>query len=350
MYDFNKTMASVYDIWLDRLVGISLLEKLRLAKKFKNCKAIYECADTLNFDKNLEKPKRQLNYMEENKIGAVTYLNENYPMLLREINNPPWILYYRGEERLWNTPAVAIVGARKASNYGKMVSLQLAERMANCDVTVVSGMAYGVDTFAHKGALEHGGKTIAVLGCGVDLCYPTVNQSLMEQIIENGLILSEFYPGTPPRPFRFPLRNRIISGLSQAVIVTEAGLSSGSLITAELAGEQGRDIFSVPGDITKRNSLGTNKLIQDGAIPVVTVMDVEKTLGFTSKKQEVKVEQSLGMEEKELYDIVLLEGETTIDVLCKKLKKTPAHVNGLVTILEIKGVFETCFGKVFIAK
>ncbi|WP_206458933.1 DNA-processing protein DprA [Anaerovorax sp. IOR16] len=350
MNDLNPFVASVYEIWFDRLQGIRLPEKIRLIKKYQDCAAIYACADIIGLSKNLDEAEEQIIYMKKHKIGSVSYLNDNYPFFLREMNNPPCMLYYKGKANLWNTPCVAIVGARKVSSYGKIVSLQLAERMAKCNVTVVSGLAYGVDTFAHKGVLENGGNTIAVLGCGVDLCYPSSNKTLMEEIEKKGLIVSEFLPGTPPRPFRFPLRNRIISGLSQAVIVTEAGLSSGSLITAEFAAEQGRDIFSVPGNITQRNSIGTNKLIQDGAIPVVTVLDVEKNLGFTAKKEEYICDQSLGMEEKQLYDAILIEGETTIDFLCKKLKRTPSYINGLVTILEIKGVIQTCFGKIFIAK
>lgn len=349
LHDTKFFMASIYDIWFDHLIGVSVVGKLRLANKYKDCAALYTCAELLGMDKDLEESKKQLKYMNQNDIGAVTYFDENYPLLLRQISNPPWMLYYRGDSELWNTPSVAIVGARKASNYGKMISLQLAQRMASCNVTVISGMAYGVDTFAHKGALEHGGKTIAVLGCGVDICYPAVNKELMEQIVRNGLVVSEFFPGTSPRPFRFPLRNRIISGLSRGVIVTEAGLSSGSLITAEFAGEQGRDIFSVPGNITQINSIGTNKLIQDGAIPVVTVMDVEKELGFTAAEVESLSAQSLGIEEKQLCKVLSIEGETTVDILCKKLNKSPAQVNGIVTILEMKGLVQTSFGKIYIA-
>jgi len=336
--------------WLDRLKGIRPLDKLKLVKKYKDCTSLYACADEIKLNTNLQEAEAQINYMKKNKIGCVCYSDKNYPLFLREMNNPPWMLYYKGKASLWHTPCIAIVGARKASQYGKTVSFQLAERMAKCNVTVVSGLAYGVDSAAHQGVLKNGGNTIAVFGCGVDICYPASNRTLMKEIEEKGLIVSEFLPGTRPRPYRFPMRNRIISGLSQAVVVTEAGLSSGSLITADFAAEQGREIFSVPGNITQINSIGTNKLIQDGAIPVVTVMDIEKNLGFTEKHKEKVCAQSIGIEEKQLYDIILLEGETTIDFLCKKLKKTPSYINGMVTILEIKGVIESSFGKIFIAK
>ncbi len=350
MKGFSIHTPSIYEIWLDRLKGISSVEKLRLVERYSDCTTLYSVAETLRIDKNLNEAKIQLDYMKAEKIGAVSHANEKYPLFLREMNNPPWMLYYKGRADLLDKTGVAIVGARNASHYGKTIAFQLAERMAKCNAVVVSGMAAGVDSAAHRGALDNGGDTIAVFGCGVDVCYPASNRALMKEIEKKGLIVSEFFPKTPPKPFRFPMRNRIISGLSQAVIVAEAGLSSGSLITAEFAAEQGRDVFSVPGNITQINSIGTNKLIQDGAIPIITVLDVEKSLGLQSDPEGRIPGQSLGIEEKQVYEAVSIEGETSVDFLSHKLKKSPSYINGIVTILEIKGVLQSSFGKIFIAK
>jgi DNA processing protein len=284
------------------------------------------------------------------EIRQVQIGDRDYPELLKYIPDPPGILYYAGDIALASKPAIAVVGARKATSYGKWAAYGFAKKLAEYDVVVVSGMAYGIDSFAHKGAVENGGKTVAVLGCGIDICYPDSNQALRERILEEGLILSEYEPGTPPMPFRFPLRNRIISGLSIGVIVAEAGLASGSLITAERAAEQGRNIYALPGNINSMYSFGTNKLIKDGATPLIVFDDIIDELGITRKTPAKALETKLGKDEREIYEYVLQSGETTTDSICRNTGRQPSDVNAMVTILEMKGLLQTALGKIFIAK
>lgn len=206
--------------------------------------------------------------------------DETYPKLLKEIYDPPPKLWWRGDRRALDFPRVAIVGARKASNVGKRVAFDIAAGLAKAGITVVSGMAFGIDAAAHLGALDAGGFTIAVLGSGVDLPTPEGNRYLAERIERQGLIVSEFSPGTGAYASHFPQRNRIISGLSVGVVVVEAGVRSGSLITARLALEQGRDVFAVPGEAGRVQTAGSNGLLKQGAIPVETAEDVITHLDF----------------------------------------------------------------------
>ena len=284
------------------------------------------------------------------EIRQVQIGDRDYPELLKYIADPPIVLYYTGDITLASKPAIAVVGARKATSYGKWAAYGFAKKLSDYEIVVVSGMAYGIDSFAHKGAVENGGKTIAVLGCGVDICYPDSNQALRERILKDGLILSEYEPGTPPLPFRFPLRNRIISGLSIGTIVAEAGLASGSLITAERAAEQGRNIYALPGNINSIYSFGTNKLIKDGATPLIVFDDIIDELGIARKTPSKALETKLGKDEREIFEFVLQSGETTTDSICRSTGKQPSDVNAMVTILEMKGLLQTALGKIFIAK
>ena len=272
----------------------------------------------------------------------------NYPELLEHIDRPPDILYGTGDAGVLKKRYVAVVGARRATTYGKWVSYQIGRRLAECGLTVVSGMAYGCDAEAHRGALEAGGTTAAVLGCGVDICYPASNAALRRRIAERGLILSEYEPGTPPRPYRFPQRNRIISGICEAVVIAEAGLSSGSLITAEYAAEQGRRVFAVPGSISAPGSLGCNKLIQDGAELVAVIDDILSGLGVAEEKERPKAVSVLGKDERKIYETVRENGEVTADFIARTLGKSVTEINAAVGVLEIKGLLVTSAGKIFI--
>jgi DNA processing protein len=286
-----------------------------------------------------------MNTVKQVKIG-----DKEYPELLKYISNPPKIIYYMGNIQIASMPSIAVVGARKATSYGKWAAFEFAKKLSQYGIVVVSGMAYGIDSFAHKGAVENNGKTIAVLGCGIDICYPAQNKGLRERILkEDGLIMSEYEPGTPPLPFRFPLRNRIISGISIGTIVIEAGISSGSLITAEYAAEQGRNIYTLPGNINSMCSLGTNKLIKDGAIPLITLDDIIDELGIARSADIDLTGINLGKDEKEVYEHILHAGETTIDLICRSIGKLPSEVNAIITILEMKGLLHTAMGKVFVA-
>jgi DNA processing protein len=208
-------------------------------------------------------------------------------------------------------------------------------------------MAFGADSEAHKGALAAGGKTVAVFGCGVDICYPARNDRLMNEILEKGLVLSEFEPGTEPREFTFPARNRVISGLSVATVVVEAGLRSGSLITAERAAEQGRTVYAVPGNINRAMSFGCNKLIRDGALPLVVFDDIAKDLKLVRADTVERRAEALGADERAIYVALCRRGEMTIDELCACTGLPPQDVGGIVTVLEMKGVVETAGGRVF---
>lgn len=283
------------------------------------------------------------------KYGIVSIGEPGYPVMLPLIADPPKQLYYSGDLSLASKRCVSVVGSRKTTEYGRWAAYTLGQRLAEHDIVVVSGLAAGIDACSHAGALKANGKTIAVLGCGIDLCYPSANRKLKEQISCSGLILSEYPPGHPAAVYTFPRRNRIISGLSEATVVAAAGLHSGSLITAELAIEQGRCVYALPGNINNVYHLGSNKLIKDGAIPLVVLDDLLEELGIQPIEREETLAQLSG-DEKALVEQLLLDGERTVDQLCKTLAKPPSHVNGLVTVLEMKGILRTSMGKIFVAK
>lgn len=285
----------------------------------------------------------------KDKIRIIDIGDRVYPQALREIPDPPEKLYCLGDVRLLNRPSLAIVGSRKCSEYGRQTAMKIGKEAGKNNLVVVSGMASGIDSFGHMGALQVGGKTIAVMGCGVDVCYPKENRKLYEQIAQEGLIVSELPPGTEPMPYTFPQRNRIISGISMATVVVEAGINSGALITAERAASQGREVFAVPGNISSQYSLGTNKLIMDGARPIAVVDDIFTGMGLTPAVSEELLEE-LGAVEQEVYNVIRENGEVTVDFVCRELNKTPAFVNGIVTVLEMKGLVAYNLGKIFVAK
>ena len=275
-------MINLYDIWFSNL-EISNSVKLKLLEKLKSVENIWkvEQKELIEFgfkEKSINKIldnkyklnlEKYANYMEKNKISLILCNSEKYPSSLKCIDNKPAFLYVRGNIESLYDDSIAIVGSRNASEYGKKVSRKIAKEIADRNVNVVSGLAIGIDKYAHLGALESNiGKTIAVLGTGImdkDI-YPLQNKKIFERILEKGgTIVSEFKLGTKPEKYNFPLRNRIISGLSKKVIVVEASENSGSLITVNYALEQGKEIFAVPGNITSNSSIGTNKLIFEGA-------------------------------------------------------------------------------------
>ena len=273
-----------------------------------------------------------------------------YPPLLREIKNPPQLLYCAGDLALLKTRCVAVVGSRKITAYGRRIAAKVAGRLAACGVTVVSGMAIGIDGISHRSALDAGGKTIAVLGNGLDVMYPAANRDLKKDILRTGLLLSEYPPGTRGTKFTFPQRNRIISGLSEATVVIEAGLNSGSLITAALANEQGRPVYGVPGNIDNVTSLGVNMLIRDGAQPLIAADDL---LADLQVDRSAVVQQELksvtGAEEQQILALLARGSEVTVDQLAAMTGLTAGRINGLVSVLEMKGLVMTALGRVFLA-
>ncbi len=302
--------------------------------------------ETNHCDKNMDHHKKENKY----DIKEISIEESAYPNLLRYIDKPPKILYALGDLDLLNKRCVAVVGARKASYYGKWAAYNIGKRLAQYGIVTVSGMAYGCDAEAHRGAIEGGGKTIAVLGCGIDICYPAAHRKLRKSIIENGLLISEYISGTKPAPYTFPQRNRIISGISEAVCVAEAGISSGSLITASYAGDQGRSLFVVPGNISVVSSLGSNKLIQDGAFPIAVVDDIISALGIMLKPDKAEIKEEMGSDEETIYNIVCHESEVTAEQLAARLRKSIPEINAMVSIMEIKGFLTTSMGKIFIAR
>ncbi|MGD9677102.1 MAG: DNA-processing protein DprA [Vulcanibacillus sp.] len=263
------------------------------------------------------------------KIKIITFYDYNYPNSLKEIAQPPWVLYTIGNLELINSFSIAIVGTRNPTNYGKLVTEMIAKELVNYNFTIVSGMARGIDSIAHQGTLNNKGKTIAILGCGIDIIYPRENKNLYNSIAQSGLIISEYPPGEKPHPGFFPQRNRIISGLSNGTLVIEASISSGSLITAQFSLDQSREVFAIPGPITSKNSLGTNSLIKQGAKLVQTVEDIIEEFPYLilEKKQTEKVDYNISKIEKEIY--LLIEDE-------------PIHVNELYqrTNIELSDIYE----------
>lgn len=284
----------------------------------------------------------------KNFYKKVDLESEAYPDLLRQIKDPPRQLYCIGDLNLLKLPAVAVVGSRKASAYGKWAAFEIGKRLAENGIATISGMAAGIDSAGHRGALSAEGRTIAVLGCGINICFPAFNRALRDEIVKKGLLVSEYPPDYPGSKFTFPQRNRIISGLSLAAVIVEAGLNSGSLITAERAAEQGRTVFSVPGNINSFYSIGTNKLIQDGAYPLAIIDDIFEVLGI-KKKIPANILSGLGKDEQKAVEIIQKSGEVSADYICREMHMKISEVNAMITILEMKGVVYSALGKIFIA-
>jgi len=303
-------------------------------------------------DKAVEK---ELNFLKELGGTILTIKEDAYPKRLKDIYDPPALLYVRGALKKEDELAVAIVGSRKTSPYGRWITERVSQELARRGVTVVSGMARGIDSAGHKGAISGGGRTIAVLGCGVDVVYPSENRNLFHQIIDRGAILSEFPMGSPPEGGHFPRRNRIISGLSIGVVVVQASAESGSLITASYALEQGREVFAVPGNVGAEGSRGTNRLIKEGAKLVETSEDILEEIlpqwtGERERIQEVEPPwKDLDKEELTLYQL-LGESPMHIDVIIRESRFDPGRVSSLLLNLELKGLISQWPGKCFSKK
>ncbi len=286
--------------------------------------------------------------------AGVKYICHNapeYPENLYHIFDPPPVIFIQGDLTAADKMAVAVVGSRKPSPYGLLVAEKLAKDLAAVGITVVSGMARGIDTASHKGSLAGGGRTIAVLGCGSDVVYPKENKRLMAQIAESGAVISEYPLGTPPQPWHFPARNRIISGLSLGTVVVEAAEKSGALITADFALEQGRDVMAVPGNIANELSRGPHRLIRQGARLVEGAGDIIDEMGL-EKLFPVQKEVSAGTvkmsnEEEALYRLLSVE-PVHLDELIEKTGLLPQKVMAALMYLEVKGLARQMPGKSYI--
>lgn len=253
-------------------------------------------------------PQAEWKRLTDHQINCISTADLAYPPLLKEIPYCPPLIYYRGSIEICSKPAVALVGSRRCTFYGREVADQLARELAAAGIVVVSGMALGVDTAAHQGALERNGWTAAVLGCGLDYCYPPKNKDLMESIITSGVVISEFPFGTAPLPRNFPQRNRIISGLSLGTVVVEATAGSGALITANFALEHNREVFAVPGNIGSPYSRGCNRLIREGARLIESAADILDELGLnTAGDRQLTLDETravLSADESALLEII----------------------------------------------
>lgn len=283
-------------------------------------------------------------------IQRIDINSSDFPSRLRDIPDPPRQLFCAGDLSLLNRDSIAVVGSRKYTVYGKSVAHMLGKRIGECGIPVVSGLAYGIDGFAHQGAVDAGGKIIGVLGSGLNRMSPRKNYSLMIQgYRQGGLILSEYEPEEEAKIYTYPQRNRIISGLAKAVVVVEASLNSGSLITAQHAAEQGRTVYAVPGNINSQFSIGSNLLIRDGAVPLVVLDDVIRDIGV-DPDVITRADPMLGADEKRIYAALSRHQGATPDLLSADLGMSTASVNSIITVMEIKGLVETFAGKIYLAK
>ncbi len=282
-----------YWIWLASVEGLGPVKKFALLNKFETAKRIYNATEKeiLKVDgmsdkivQNMQKAKdaklleKYEKYILKNDIKIINISDDNYPAKLKNIYAPPITIFAKGDISLLNSKSIAIVGSREPSKYGIYVAEKFSKELSKEGITIVSGLARGIDTFAHVGALSSFGKTIAVLGSGIDVVYPKENAKYYREISEKGLIISEYIVGTAPESKNFPQRNRIISGLSDGVLVVEARKNSGTMITTDFALEQGKELYVIPGNITSNLSAGTNNLIKEGAKLVTDVYEILEDL------------------------------------------------------------------------
>ncbi|MDQ7032083.1 MAG: DNA-processing protein DprA [Desulfonauticus sp.] len=353
-------------------------------------KALLQVAEVFPFLKTSEQFKKKvwenkatklLNKINQQKVPYLLLTDKDYPYLLKQIPSPPPILFWSGQKDVLSKPCIAIVGTRNATRYGQQMTQEIASALSKAGLCIVSGLAVGIDSIAHAAALEHG-STIAVLGCGINVNYPSSNAGLKQKIKQKGLLLSEYIPDTAPEAHNFPLRNRIISGLSLGVIVIEAKEKSGALITAQYALEQGREIFALPGTCKMPNSAGCNRLIQQGAYLIQSVQDIFDILQFQFKINPLPAPQrsnhitidtnsqigSLDIEntslgpmatqslqglnnaEKKIVSLLQKEDKIHIDKLTNTLDFSSGELNSILLQLEVKGIIKRLPGMYFSVK
>jgi DNA processing protein len=294
-----------------------------------------------------------LKRLEKEKVQITTILDDDYPKKLRDIINPPSILYCKGDISCLDDLSIGIVGSRKATAYGKLCADKFAKELTNLGITTISGLAYGIDTIVHKSTILANGKTIGVLGCGINIVYPLKNNELYEKVVASGgAIITEYPFDMAPMSSNFPCRNRIISGLSSGILVIEAQDKSGTLITANHAADQGKDVYAIPGNINSIFSIGTNKLIRDGAKLVLSVDDIIEELPefniFAHKFLKKKINYDILSEiEKDIVDIIK-EGEKSCDDIANFKKYSVAEILSCLSILEMKSIIIQTSGKKFV--
>ncbi len=294
--------------------------------------------------------ERVWNQFEKQGIAILTWDDELYPPRLKEIEQPPPVIYVRGEITLDDHFAVAIVGTRRVTAYGRQIAEELASFLAGQGITVVSGLARGVDAVAHSAALKAGGRTIAVLGSGVDKIYPPEHSQMAGKMMKQGALVSDYAVGTAPESSNFPPRNRIISGLSMATVVVEAGETSGALITAEFAAEQGREVFAVPGSILAPQSKGANKLIQNGAHPLLSPQDLMQALNLTRAGEFKAARKAIPADALEAQLLSALGAEPLhVDEIRNQTGLPIEKVSATLTLMELKGMVRQVGGMNYIS-
>lgn len=326
---FRKLISFFGD--LSRAWQAGAPELLAAGLSEKNVADILEKQKTLN-------PETLPDELKTKGISFLTWLDDSYPRYLKEISQPPPVLYFKGSITKDDDLAVAIVGTRNVTSYGKQITTDTAEYLAHNGVTVVSGLARGVDGLAHNAAIEAGGRTIAVLGSGVDIIYPPEHRRLAGQIQQHGAIVSDYAPGTKPDGINFPPRNRIISGLSRATIVIEAGEKSGALITAKFAVEQNREVFAVPGSVLSPMSRGTNDLIGEGAMPMTNPKAVLEALKIDGGKIVGKPRDVALTDMERTVLRVLGQDSLHIDDICVRMDLSVEKLTVTLTMMELKGL------------
>jgi len=353
-------------IALNAICGMAAGHKLRLINEFGSVQEIFRFRDKVAsrpecrplFVQNLQACTPDAILKQEEKkahlagVKIITLKDPEFPPLLKEIYDPPLALYVKGTLPDAIEPSLSIVGSRRASYYGQLVTERITQGLLAYGFWIVSGLARGIDSIAHQSALQGGGKTIAVMGSGIDVVYPPENKTLMGRIAENGAVISEFPFGTDPHKMNFPIRNRIISGLSPAILVVEAREKSGALITAACALDQGRDVLAIPGNIYSPSSRGTNQLIKQGARLVDGVEDILEEVGFgliepmkgTTPARPPKVKLNEG--EGKIFAILSYD-PIPIDVIIQKSRLCPQDIHNILLTLEMKGIIKQLPGKLF---
>ncbi|NLN96872.1 MAG: DNA-protecting protein DprA [Eubacteriaceae bacterium] len=348
-----------YWIWMMSPIGISVKYKNLLLNCFESPKEVYEASEqdyrslnlltdkqirTLCQNKNMDLTHQAMAYMEEKNIGFINREDKAFPSMLLDIFDPPIGLFLRGDSELLQRPIkLGMVGSRKASPQGMASAYRFAKELSSHGMTIVSGLADGIDGQSHWGSVDSIGSTIAVIGTGIDRCYPNKNKKLFLEIVEKGLVVSEFFLGQKPLPYHFPQRNRIISGLSDGLLVVEARQKSGALITAGMALEQGKTVYALPGDVRRFQSEGSNQLIKDGAKLVTSIKDILEDYVYTPEtKQHTETTSNtalLDMVDSELEKKCLkfiLEGYQSADDLVFITGESIRDINTTLSLLEIK--------------
>lgn len=347
------TQEDLYWVWLCGQEGIGAAKRKALLERCGDIVKVYEAqqeqyveaglneqqAERLALNKDLEGWRRKCQEWNRQGIEVVSRGNPLYPERLSNVQPAADLLFLRGNPQFLQTSCVAIVGARKCSTYGSSAARYLGHHLAEFGYTIVSGMASGIDAYAHWGALEEQGKTIAVLGCGIDICYPKENIQLYERIASQGLLISEYAPGTPPRPGFFPMRNRIIAALSRGVIVAEAAERSGALITVDQALEAGVEVFAVPGRIFDGTSKGTNRLIKQGASILYDWQDVPMELGDQVPEKEMAVKRFQDADTQRIWENIGWDARDP-QALARELNIEAGKFLQCITMLELSGYIQ----------